>query len=540
MNTILLVDDDEYVINGLLKHIPWQDMGVRTIGTATNGQEGLDKFRELKPDFVITDIYMPIMDGFQLTEAIHAIDPSVPIVILSGYDDLANARQAVSSGVHHFLLKPPSIAEIEFVVREVLQLLNESQEHDDLLASYLQQQAIVQRSMKDAFFRELLSARYRPEELPSSRIAFMGLPELTTVQVLTLSLVRPNLSERREERDWQLLRFGTGNIIREMLNINLYKHPLLSAEVLEYSDQEFFVIFMGDPTIEEREQEVIIEISNAMLDKTLQYMKLSVLAGLGSVRDGYHQLIDSYLESRKAVETAEMNDWNRVYAYTPSNISEPYKNISMDTVRHLHDAIFQKQWQQAYDLWIQLKDELTRARLSLSVSKGVCSGIASVLWTASLTFDTQVETTRPGLEEILLQLNTYGSPLKMLEWMDDTVAQMIAHIREEQVGRKSHALVDRVIKDYIEKCYHEEISLEKIAANLHVNRNYLSQLFKRVTGEPFVTYFNKFRINKAIELISTRKYMVYEVSERVGFQNPTYFSQVFKSITGYSPSEYDR
>lgn len=538
MNTILLVDDDEYVINGLLKHIPWHDMGVRTVGTAADGKEGLEKFRELKPDFVITDIYMPVMDGFQLTEAIHAIDPSVPIVILSGYDDLANARKAVSSGVHHFLLKPPSIAEIEFVVREVLQLLNESQVQDELLASYLQQQEIVQRSMKDAFFRDLLSTRYQLKELPASRIAFMGLPEWTTVQVLTLSLIRPNLSAG-EERDWQLLRFGTGNIIREMLNVNLNIHSLLSTEVLEYSDQEFCVIFMGDPIQNEHQQEFIMEISNVMLDNILQYMKLSVLAGLGSVRDGYHQLIDSYLESRNAVDIAEMNEWNRVYAYTSISLSEPNRSVSMDTVRFLHDAIFQKQWQQAYDLWHQLRNEMARSKVSLSVNKGVCSGILSVLWTASFNMDAQLETSNYGLEDILTQLNRFGSALSMLDWMNDTVTQMVAQIREEQVGKKSHALVDRVIKDYIEKCYHEDISLERIAASLHVNRNYLSQLFKRVTGEPFVTYFNKFRIRKAIELIRTGKYLVYEISERVGFQNPTYFSQVFKSITGYSPSEYD-
>src|SRR5690606_15483155 len=99
---------------------------------------------------------------------------------------------------------------------------------------------------------------------------------------------------------------------------------------------------------------------------------------------------------------------------------------------------------------------------------------------------------------------------------------------------------DRVIHEYIERCYHENITLEQIAAKLHVNKNYLSQLFKRVTGEPFVTYFNKYRIRKAIELIETGNYMVYEISERVGFQNSTYFSQVFKSIVGCSPSEYRR
>ena len=60
---------------------------------------------------------------------------------------------------------------------------------------------------------------------------------------------------------------------------------------------------------------------------------------------------------------------------------------------------------------------------------------------------------------------------------------------------------------------------------------YLSQLFKRVTGENFVHYLNHFRIQKAIHYSQSGHHMVYEVSEMVGFNNPTYFSQVFKMIT---------
>jgi len=540
MNTILLVDDDEYVINGLLKHIPWEDMGVRIIGTAADGAEGLEKFRELRPDFVITDVYMPAMDGFQLTEAIHDIDPLVPIVILSGYDDLDNARRAVSSGVHHFLLKPPSLAEINFVVREVLQLLNESRERDELLESYLQQQEIVRRSMKDAFFRDLIVTRYRAGELPTERIAFMGLPERTTVRALTLSLVRSDVSVRREERDWQLLRFGTGNIVRELLQRNFAEHPQWSAEVLEYSDQEFVVVFLGDPSAREEDGGLsfLVETSNEILDNILQYMKLSVLAGLGTGKRGYENLIDTYLESRRAVEVAEMNGWNRVYAYSTSVRPDPARAVSMDDVRRLHDAIFRKQWTEAAEQWNALRGELDSA--ALPVCKGICAGIASALWTAAQMSEPEPESTGIGLEELLVELGRHGSVRSLTDWMDDVVQRVLAFVREEQGDKKSHVLVDRVIKDYIEKCYHEDITLERIASQLHVNRNYLSQLFKRVTGEPFVTYFNKFRIRKAIQLLDTNKYMVYEVSERVGFQNSTYFSQVFKSITGYSPSEYKR
>jgi len=538
MRTILLVDDDDYVIQGLLRHIHWEDMGVRIVGTAADGAEGLDRFRELRPDLVFTDVYMPNMDGFALTEAIHRIDPAVPIVILSGYDDLANARKAISSGVQHFLLKPPSIAEIEFVVGEVLQLLSESEERGALLESYAQQHELVRRSMKDAFFRELLTTRYRPEEMSVDRIAFMGLPERTSVQALTISLVRSNVSVRREEREWQLLRFGTGNIIREMVQAEAV-HPCCWVEVLEYSDQEFVVIFLGEELSGADVQPFVMELSNGMLDNILKYMKLSALAGLGTVQDGYARLMDSYLESRSAVEVAEMNEWNRVYAYAALNRSEPDKSVCMDDVRLLHDAIFRKQWQQADELWSRVKGMIAGGCVALPVCKGICSGIVSALWTASLTSGPHPGSEAgPGLEELLLHVSNCGSVKQLMACTDGVVSRLTAQIREEQIGKRSHALVDKVVKDFIEKRYHEDFSLERIAASLHVNRNYLSQLFKRVTGEPFVTYLNKYRIRKAIELLNTGQYMVYEISERVGFQNSTYFSQVFKSITGYSPSEH--
>ncbi|WP_274650119.1 response regulator transcription factor [Paenibacillus humicola] len=542
MNTILLVDDDEYVINGLLRHIPWEDMGVRIVGTAKDGSEGLRKFRELRPDFVITDIYMPVMDGFQFTEEIHSLDPDVPVVILSGFDDFANARKAVTTGVQHFLLKPPSIAEIEFVVREVVRQLNESRERDELLASYVQQQDVVRRSMKDAFFRDLLYTRYRQEELPRQRIAFMGLPERPTVQVLTLSLVRSDSPSGQDEREWQLLRFGTGNIIRETL-AGLPRADLpLFAEVLEYSDQRFVVVFLGGTAPADEVHDAVMQLSRAMLDNILQYMRLSTLAGLGTVAQGYERLIDSYLESRAALETAEMNEWNRIYVYAPQSEPERKKSVSLDAVRGVHDAFLQRRWLQALELWKQLGAELAGGSVPLPVMKGVCAGVASALWTAVQSAGLQPEpASEAGLDDLLLHLHRCGSARQLLDWMDNELVPPLIHqVREEMTDRKSHALIDRVIHEYIEKCYQENISLEQIASNLHVNRNYLSHLFKRITGEPFVTYFNKFRIRKAQELIRTGKYMVYEISEMVGFQNATYFSQVFKSITGYSPSEYKR
>nr|WP_269435768.1 helix-turn-helix domain-containing protein [Gracilibacillus suaedae] len=113
----------------------------------------------------------------------------------------------------------------------------------------------------------------------------------------------------------------------------------------------------------------------------------------------------------------------------------------------------------------------------------------------------------------------------------------VEHSKEALAGKKTSKLVERV-KEHVHHYYDEEIALAEIADMLYVNRNYLSQLFKKVTGETFVNYLNQYRIAKAKELLREKRYMVYEVSEMVGYQNSTYFSQVFKAITGVSPSEY--
>jgi len=546
MNTILLADDDRYVLDGMLKHIPWADMGVRIIGTAGDGAEAWRMFQELKPDIVITDVYMPHMDGFQLTACIHERDPSFPVVILSGYDDYANARKAVSSGIQHFLLKPPSLAEIEFVVREVVQQLHETSERDALLASYTQQQEVLRRSMREAFFRDLLVTRYRREELPQQRIAFLGLPETPKVQALSLSLVRSERWNKSREREWQLLRFGTGNIIREVLNKRLEGKAQLSAELLDYTDKEFIVIFLaaGDsagPDARGLCQSFMLELSTELVEQVLQYMRISLMGGLGGAHEGYHRIMDSFLESQQAVEMAEMGELNRVYSYAERPEPEPGEEpvMPLDTIRKLHDAIFQRQLPEVQEYWRLLRADNASGAFPLPVLKGVYAGIVSALSTAaSATIQGGGEA--ESLEERMLALHRCSSASQLIEWMDGQMERMVGRIKEEWQGKKSHAIVDQVIKDYIEKCYDKNITLEEIAAQLHVNRNYLSQLFKKVTGEPFVMYINKHRIRKAKELMMSGNYMVYEVSEMVGFQNSTYFSQVFKSITGYSPSEFNR
>ena len=87
-----------------------------------------------------------------------------------------------------------------------------------------------------------------------------------------------------------------------------------------------------------------------------------------------------------------------------------------------------------------------------------------------------------------------------------------------------------------------DLSLKWVANKVFMNADYLGKLFKQETGKKFSNYVTEVRINKAIEQIqSMDDVKVFTIAETIGFgDNTQYFSQVFKKITGYSPSEYKK
>lgn len=93
--------------------------------------------------------------------------------------------------------------------------------------------------------------------------------------------------------------------------------------------------------------------------------------------------------------------------------------------------------------------------------------------------------------------------------------------------------------EYLKKNYSDaSVSLQTITSHLSVSTSYFSGLFKSATGETFVEYLTRLRMEKAQEYLLATDYKNYEIAERVGYDDPGYFSSTFKKFTGIKPSEY--
>lgn len=217
MRTVMIVDDDQSVIQGLLHHVPWDRLNIRVLDTAENGEEAWKKIQAQQPDMLITDIYMPKMDGLELIEKLWEAYPSVHIIIHSGYDDFHNARQAMRFGVQHFLLKPCKVSEIEAVLNEITGDMEAQEKQQKLLKHYNQQMSDYLSHTRDAFLREMLITKYKPQDISAEKLEMLQLPQEASIVVASLSLIRPPYLTRSKEREWQLMKFGAGNIIQELI-----------------------------------------------------------------------------------------------------------------------------------------------------------------------------------------------------------------------------------------------------------------------------------------------------------------------------------
>lgn len=124
MYRVVLVDDEALILRGLSTVIPWGEMGCEVVGTATNGQAGLELIRKLKPDILFTDIRMPNMDGLTMLAALGSEFPRMQTAVLTAYRDFDYARQAITLGVCRYLLKPSNLNELKETLRIMVSRLD--------------------------------------------------------------------------------------------------------------------------------------------------------------------------------------------------------------------------------------------------------------------------------------------------------------------------------------------------------------------------------------------------------------------------------
>jgi AraC family transcriptional regulator, activator of mtrCDE len=116
-------------------------------------------------------------------------------------------------------------------------------------------------------------------------------------------------------------------------------------------------------------------------------------------------------------------------------------------------------------------------------------------------------------------------------------------IHEKAINKNMNNSKEDLVKKsllFIEKNYSAKINLSDIASELSVSKYYFCGFFKEYFGIGLVEYVNHYRITVAKQLLQEHKYSITEISSMTGFDNASYFTKIFKSLVGISPSQYHK
>jgi two-component system response regulator YesN len=125
---------------------------------------------------------------------------------------------------------------------------------------------------------------------------------------------------------------------------------------------------------------------------------------------------------------------------------------------------------------------------------------------------------------------------EVLDWLNQLKTGCSRILIQRHKDFKRRAVLQ--VQEYISENLDKRLTLNEVSAVFHLSPGYLSSLFAKHTNMGFVEYITKLRIEAAKNLLLSGNEKMYEIAQKLGFENALYFSKVFKKVVGVSPMQY--
>lgn len=532
MYTVMLIDDEPIILEKLRNVVDWAKEGCRIVAEAGNGTEALKLCRDLKPQIIFSDIYMPLMDGIELAEESKKLLPESLVILISGYNEFAYAQKAIEAGVFRYLLKPIRAGELSRILAEAKECLAERRQATE---EKIRLQNLIKKNLpglREKFFIKLVNGELGLEDL-EEQLAFLEI-EMKGKMWGTILFLLDNylhLTKVHKEAELQFYKFHLLDLIEERYTTPSFLYAFI------HKPDEIVLLYGLENAQQEKE---LYETTLAVQDEILRTDGVSFSAGFGGL---YPELVAQEKSYREARLALEFKIW------TGANALIPYKDIEnsksgrllhyreQDTFSCLLREGNRENISSFLDqIFATIKSEdyllVPKSYLLLTILDLVNQIIRSLL-----EFNGSLEELYGPNFDPVREINCFEDLDGLRSWLENLAFQAVAFINnhKQKVGRN---FVEKA-RQYIEENYRDpELNLEKVADQVYISSCYLSRLFKEVTSYSFTEYLNRRRIKAAEHLLLTSPAKIYEIAETVGFRDSHYFGIVFKKTTGLAPSDY--
>ncbi len=514
----IFVVEDEHLIRQSIRHVIEGMAGPYVFcGEASDGEMALSMMQDLMPDILLTDIRMPFLDGFDLIRHLKAMMPWLKIVIISGYGDFSYAQKAIALGVDMYLLKPIRSGDLSKAIEEMARQIDARRERAALPAGYDEDE--MHTALHQHFMRQLLHGSADTNVL-ISRARTLEVPVLHPYYQVVL------MSFDGQSVDHRLLRARATALAGE-LAIPLYY----------FNEADRLTLLLGGVKTDALNEDTyrVIAIFRHELCEICPVITTVVgntVSRVSAVPSAYATAKD-LLDKAAGMATGRVIDANDTAQITVEllNFDSPFDERFQE--RLLASA--------EEDVPALLRECFGGERFdSMLLRYSTLIGILKM--TVRL-----IERATPGADakDISAQISsqydilTASDSRESFEKLAEELLRKAVSVHGERAQsiRRSH-VVSRA-EEYVREHYCDpNISLMSVARHVGMSAAHFSTVFSQTVGTPFIGYLTGLRVKQAKKLLATTDMRLAAIAVEIGYNEPNYFSHVFRKSEGITPKEF--
>ncbi|GLC81589.1 response regulator [Lacrimispora brassicae] len=527
MYRIMIVDDEPLILAGVTSLLNWEEHQCKIVRKASNGRQALGLMETLQPDIVISDIKMPVMDGISFMKASIENGYTAVFILLTNLEEFSLIKEALRLGAVDYLVK------LELDEKALIAALERAKDRCNLSHRKIQAMEdgeITADQRIQNYFRHILicDRDTQPDEDLAGMIR-------ERYPVLLLMLVHFNYgfeeaAEKFTRADQKKAMKFAENIILEMVKGFFDRSCLLRKE------QNGFILVLSLEGMNDYKQQVeamSIRLRKAMKD----FFEIPVSIAVSRPVREADEIQNLLYQAMSAMNDTYFDSSGRIVFYSEScreNLSHS-SSFNINFLKKELTGIIRHNDRDGFsNIMNQIIQLFTQCKPSRSQAVNACSNLYYFI---TFLLEEREEQNFPYILDVAGQLNRLSDLSAVTGWLEefrDQVAKVLEACKE---SRKDKYI--ELVLEYIREHYREKITLNQMSSLLNISQGHLSSTFKKHMGKNFSDYVTEVKIEKAKEMIGSYQYMMYEISDMLGFDTQYYFSAVFKKITGYTPKEYE-
>lgn len=532
---VLIIDDDIVTRTSLSTMLDWDKHGFAFAGGAVNGEHAIQMIENDRPDIVITDMSMPIMDGIVLIECLERRYPDIRIIALSGYDDFDYVRQSMKKGAVDYLLKHKLTPEFLLATLDAArQQIRHKREQQADRSHAEEQLASAKDILAQEFIRKLVAGEVRDTEKITKDLRRLDIS--LDIKNLVIAAVEiddyPLLMDTYPVNERNRLSRTFVEIARGMLN------ECGKSVIAAMSEGAFAIIFsFGDINSGAYIYNHVTAALERIKTGIRKYLNITASFGISNICRHITELSGFYIEAQKVLKERFYEGKDRILRQnTAEKASQGDYTLGLQDEKNLILLIKSLEKNTIHRYVENLFNEIQNEKVDYQSVRMIAAELFNIATRIAREAGIDFSALSRDIPFKMLQKYDTASDIKTLIL---NIYDRLVNLLKARMPQKDFSEITKKAVSYIHTNYRKSFSLNDVAEHVGVNSSYLSHIFKEDTGKGFVEYINSVRIEKARILIETGNMELKAIVKELGFSGYNYFFKVFKEFVGMTPLEYE-